>query len=327
MNFKYLIDLDNHEKSGIKDKYRYAANGEIEEVMSSVQDAEGPHMHYNMTDTVMNKVPSCKTFEEASDMSHAHDRGFETFFIDSGEMYLYIDGVRVLLVEGDLIHLQPRQQHAMASLSDVKFRGFFHDLDSFARGQYMQELTANMPEAAEDPDFRINVMGQDYIKRERPTFVDVPSEKCNAVKNPSRPLASYELDGCTVKIMIPRWENWGVCEVICAEMKKGFSLKSSKYPKARQMFYVRNGKVKFSFFGQEFIATKSCLVNIPQYANYTVEALEDSEVYDMGGQAHWFEFFQDYKSLKENWPERFANADEIKALKEKFDVCVESISF
>ncbi|NLA86235.1 MAG: cupin domain-containing protein, partial [Clostridiales bacterium] len=256
MEYKFVIDLDDHEGSGITTKYRYSKNGEIEEEMSSVQDGEGPHMLYNCTDTVMNKVPSDKTFDEASAMSHEHRYGFEIFFIDSGRMYVYIDGVRVLVETGDILQLQPGQQHAMASLEDVKFRGFFHDLDAFTNGIKNQELLKLMPEAADDPDFRALAMGKDHIKRERPFYVDVPAEKVPAIRNPKRPYAEFEFEGATVKIINPRWDEWGVCELICAEMEPGFTVNWVKYPTNRELFYVRNGKVKFTICGKDYIAGK-----------------------------------------------------------------------
>ena len=326
MEYKFLVNLDDHEGSGIKTKKRIAANGEVEEEMSSVQDGVGPHMMYNVTDTVMNKIVSGTTYDEVSKMSHEHRYGFETFFVDSGSMYVYIDGVRVIVKEGDILHLQPGQQHAMASIEDVKFRGFFHDLDSFTDGMKNQELTEMMPELANDPDWGPTVMGgKDGIKRVRPYYEDVPAEKVHAVKHADRPVKAYKFDGVTAKIMVPRWENHGVCEYVLFEMEPGFTANWVKFPSEREMYYVRSGKVKFTILGKEYIATKSCLVNIPKFAPHSVVALEKSEVYDMGGQTMWFSFLQDYVSLKHNEPEQFADPAVIADLKKKFKCDIESI--
>ena len=54
----WIIDLDDHEASGIRDFTRYHANGEREEVMSAVMDGIGPHGLYNLTDTIMCKMPT-----------------------------------------------------------------------------------------------------------------------------------------------------------------------------------------------------------------------------------------------------------------------------
>ena len=102
-NIPYVIDLDDHEGSGIKTFIRYHANGEPEEEMSAVLDGEGPHGLYNITDTVMCKMPTGVTPEEASKMAHTHNIGWELFFVDSGSMYLYTDGRRCLIKEGDIV--------------------------------------------------------------------------------------------------------------------------------------------------------------------------------------------------------------------------------
>lgn len=326
MNTRYVIDLDDHQGSGLETLIRRSAvTGEIEEEMTGVQDGEGPHLLYNITDTVMNKVTSEKTYDEASDMSHEHRFGFETFFVDSGRMYLYVDGVRTVVQEGDILHLQPGQQHAMVSIEDVKFRGFFHDLDAFAYTERNREFYANMPEAKDDLEFAGKLASRDHIKRERPVYTDVPELSVNAVKNPQRPLRQYSFEGVTLKIIVPRWENWGVCEYVCAELEPGFTAEWTKYPRARELYYVRSGKVKFTIFGKEYTAGKACVVNIPQWAPHSMVALEKSEVYDMGGQTHWFSFLQDYRSMEANAPERFADPEQIRALKEKFQCDIASI--
>ena len=66
MDIPWIIDLDDHEASGIRDFTRYHANGEREEVMSAVMDGLGPHGLYNITDTIMCKMPTGVTPEEAS---------------------------------------------------------------------------------------------------------------------------------------------------------------------------------------------------------------------------------------------------------------------
>ena len=324
-NYKFVINLDDHEGSGILTKYRYAENGEIEEEMSAVQDGEGAHLLYNCTDTVMNKVPSIKTHDEASAMMHEHRRGYEIFFIDSGNMHLYIDGVRTVVATGDILQLQPSQPHAMASSEDVKFRGFFHDLDSFASSIQTQKLVEFWPEAGEDPDFRAMSMGKDHIKHERPYYIEAPSTQVHAVKNPNRPMQSYELEGATVKIIVPRWEDGGVCECICVDMEPGFTATWKKYPQNRELFYVRNGKVKFTICGKEFIATKGCIVNVPRFADHSLVALEKSEVYEIHAQTYWFSFLQNYESIRKQFPERLENPETLVELKAKFGCEIDSI--
>ena len=323
MEIPWIIDLDDHQASGIRDFTRYNPNGEREEVMSAVMDGIGPHGLYNLTDTVMCRMPTGVTPEEASKMNHEHRLGFELFFVDSGSMYLYIDGRRCIIREGDILQLQPTQIHAMASIEDVKWRGFFHDLDTFNTSIEVNRVAGLLGgDVKQDPAFQKAQGVKDHRKHEQPTYIDVPAETVNAVKNPARPLASFHFPGLTAKVIVPRWENWGVTELVLGEMKAGTKITWGYHP-FREQYYVRKGKVKLSLFGEERIAGKSCVVNVPMLAPFSLEALEDAEVYDVGGQTEWFNFLLDYHSLRTYAPERLAEA--LPALKERDHVAIETI--
>lgn len=319
----YVIDLDDHEGSGIPTMIRYHANGEKEEEMSPVLDGEGPHGLYNVTDTVMCKMPTGVTPEEASGMAHMHTCGYETFFVDSGKMLLYVDGQRTVVETGDIVHLQAGQMHAMASLEDVKWRGFFHDLDSFADGAQVTAVTQRIPSAAGDPAFNAAKQARDFIRCERPVYVDVPPEAMGAVKNPKRPLAAYEFEGFTAKVIVPRWENAGVTECLLAEAEAGVSFRWG-YHRVREQYYVRRGRVKLSIFGEEHIAGKACLINVPKLAPYTLTVLEDAEIYDMGGQTRWHAYLRDLASVRAYDSARLTDKAAMEELKAKYGIELES---
>ena len=48
-----------------------------------------------------------------------------------------------------------------------------------------------------------------------------------------------------------------------------------------------------------------------------MEALEDSVIYDVGGQTQWFLFFEEYKSYKKFKPEQFNDPEAMAELKAK----------
>ena len=100
-----------------------------------------------------------------------------------------------------------------------------------------------------------------------------------------------------------------------------------KYHRLREQFYVREGKVKLTLFGEEYIVTSESIINVPMLAPFTITALEPSDVYDVSGQAHWFAFFLNYESICKNDPERLKDPETLKKLKAQFHVEVESIDF
>jgi len=215
----------------------------------------------------------------------------------------------------------------MAFMEPVKYRGFFHDLNSLDDADIAQERKNRCPEAADDPDFnKLRAeRGFDFIFRERPVYKEVPAETVSAVKNPKRPYAEYRFEGLTMKVITTRWENAGVNELVCAEMEKGFTAQWNKYPLQRELYYVRRGLVKFTVYGEEHVARAGCVVNIPKFAPHSLVALEKSEVYDVGGKTFWFSFLQDLESLRTYAPERLGKPEEVEALKKKFGCEIRAI--
>lgn len=321
---KFVYDLKDPATSWSGSSKSYFSTGDISSEAGNVIEAEGPHRLYWMLDTVMYKVPESIDIDTVH-MAHYHKRGYETFFVDSGSLWLFINNQKVLVKKGDIVHLQAGQSHGMYFLEDVKWRGTYHDYDVPSEMMDVAIVMANMPEAANDPELKALDPGMDHIKMEPLLYTEVPAEQCLAVKNPDRPWAEYKFDGVTMKVIVERWENGGTKELCCAVMQPGFTAEWDKYPAVRDEFYIRKGKVKFTIMGQEVIADDECVVNIPKFAPHSMEVLEETEMYELGGQTMWSLFLQQYTSLKLRYPERFNDPAEIEALKKKCAVTVKSI--
>ena len=133
-------------------------------------------------------------------------------------------------------------------------------------------------------------------------------------------MAQFELEGCTMKMLTGRWENAGLCEMWCFEMKKGFFAESEKYPKVTDLYYVTEGEVKFKVYDEEFVAKTECVVKIPRYAPRRFEALTDAVMYDVGGMPMWYSYFLDRESINAKNPERAKDPQTWIALRKKFDI-------
>lgn len=327
MKNEYLFDLKTPETTWKGSSKTFFPKGELSSEAGSILDPEGPRGLYWVLDTVMKQVPDYINVDEVH-MPHYHVKGYETFFVDSGKVWIYINGQKALAQEGDIVHLQAGQAHGMGFVEEVKWRGTYHDYEIYPDGMAAMNVAAKMPELKDDPELKdLNPGMMDNTKLERFKFHEVPAEQCLAIKNPSRPWASYEFPGAVLKVLIERWENGGAKELLLAELQPGFKAEWVKFPKLREVLYVRKGKVKFKIFNDEFIADDECIVNIPKFAPHSIEVLEYSEVYDMCAQSYWSLFLQNYESIKTSDPERFAKPETVKELKEKFQVYVDKISF
>ena len=324
MKHRYVYDLKDPASSWTGSSKSYFANGEVSSECGAVVGPEGPHGLYWMLDTVMKQVPADTDIDKVH-MPHYHVKGYETFFVDSGKLYLYINGQKALCQAGDIVHLQAGQAHGFGFIEEVKWRGTYHDYIVDPDVMNVAKVSSMMPEAADDPELKALNPGMDNIKLEPFAFKEVAPEECLAIKHPDRPHAEYKFEGVDFKIIIERWENGGVKEMCCAKMQPGFTAEWDKYPKLRELFYVRKGKVKFKVMNDEFIADDECVVDIPKFAPHSIEVLEETEMYDLGGQTYWSLFMQNYESIKNNDPERFAKPETLEDLKKKFNMPIKSI--
>ncbi len=307
--------------------HSYFPNGQVSSDVGSITAAEGEHGLYWCLDSVMHKNPEGMDHNKTP-MPHFHWKGYETFFVDSGSLYLYIDGMKALAKKGDIVHLQAGQSQGMFFLDDVKWRGTYHDFFTYPEAGDVGRVKRMMPELADDPE--LNALSTRGFMDSNPIepFLckEVPTEQCPAIKNPDRPHASYEFPGVSMRIVVERWENGGVKELDCAIMEPGFTATWVKYPPLRELFYLRKGKVKFTMGGKEFIADDECVINAPRFLPRSIEVLEKAEMYDLGGQPYWSLFLQNIESIRHYDPSRLTK-ETIDGLKKRFKIQIESIGF
>jgi mannose-6-phosphate isomerase-like protein (cupin superfamily) len=156
-------------------------------------------------------------------------------------------------------------------------------------------------------------------------YVRAQPEELEAVRNPSRPLAQYKLDGVTMNMVVARWETNGVREIWQARMDQGFHAEWNDYPLLPELFYVTEGRVKFTVYGEEYVAYEDCLVKIPRYAPHSLVAETDAAMYDLGGLSVWELFLHDYTALLKNDPEKAKDPETLKKLKASYQVYIKSI--
>jgi quercetin dioxygenase-like cupin family protein len=241
-------------------------------------------------------------------------------------MDLYVNGMKTLVTTGNIIHLQAYEAHGMVFHDPVKYRGFFHGLANYDNQPEMYILRKKNPQIMQDPEFMriretgVTGGGRDFYVREKPVWVDVPIEENPSVRNINRPLATFCLDGITLKQMTRRWENGGRCEMWAAEMDKGFKAASGQYLNHAELYYVTAGQVKFTIWDEEYVAEKECVVKIPALANFSISALTDAVMYDVGGVPRWQAYLEDRASILHYDPERGKDPATFAALREKFGV-------
>jgi quercetin dioxygenase-like cupin family protein len=323
MKHPFLIDIND------PDNWLHAAkptspDGVLVESMHLLSMPEGERRLFAMTDSIMYDAKNAAG-ELIGVPPHEHWGGFETFFIEDGSMNFYLNGQKTLVGPGSLIHMQPYQFHTMTFNAPTTYRGFFHDWDNLDSALENKLLAEHGKDPRSDPQFTARNMGRsDMHLREPMDYTECPVEEVAAVRHPSRPLAEYRLDGITLKMLVGRWENAGACEYWRFELDKGFHAEWQEFPDLQEMYYVQEGRIKFTVFDEEFEAYPNCLVKIPKWAAHSIVALEKSVAVDVGGLTRWQALLQDYTSLKKFNPDRAEKPEELAALKERFGCWIQS---
>ncbi|MDR1589634.1 MAG: cupin domain-containing protein [Oscillospiraceae bacterium] len=325
MKNNYLIDITDKE-NWLFPTNGYDQEGDVQEEQRTISMPEGPHKLYCFTDSLMH--PAKSTDPDGPVFLHEHHEGYETFFVESGGLDFYIDGKYCAVKPGSVIHIQPYQAHGMIFRDYTIYRGIFHDWNCADDSVATSLLERHYPDAKKDPVFfDLLIKNIDMYMRERADFEPAAPEDVNPVRDPGKPLARFELDGVTMKMLTARWENGGIKELWRAEMKKGFTAKWESYPTVQDLFYINKGLVRFKVYDEEFTAGENCLVKIPKYAPHSFIVEQDAVMYDVGGQTEWYSLLQDYTSIKCFDPEKAKNPEAIAALKAKFGCKVAEISY
>ena len=324
MKHPYLIDLFD------KDNWLYPtasfnSDGGIMEEQRTITMPEGVHRLFTYTDSVMHR--SLEQDTNGRIFMHDHHDGYETFFVESGSMTLFIDGKKCLVEKGNIIHLQPYQAHGMIYHDDVIYRGAFHDWNCIDDAVSTSLLETYHPDAKKYPEFMGMLMENIdmYFREAAADYIESPASEVTAVRNPARPLQQFSFDGCVMKMITARWENGGVNELWLAELEPGFTAEWVDYPSAQELYYINKGEIKFKVYDTEFTAGQDCLVKIPKYAPHSMEALKQSAIYDVGGLTKWQAFLGDYVSVKKYDPERLKDDAAMAALRKKYGCNIKSI--
>ena len=309
MEYQYLIDL-NDEKNWLFPIVNREPNGNVWEEARTIHYPVGKESLMRVTDSVFHPQPSAHC--------HYHRAAYEIFFWSMAPLDYYAAGKVAEVPPGCITLHRPYEPHGFGFHALTRKVGFFHRLDMpLEDGICSALLREKQPDARRRPDFpKAGAVMTDIVRAEDPVdYRRVPWQEMDGVRSIDRPLAVERFDGVTMKMLIARWETGGVKEVWAAEMEKGFTAASNPWPLRTEMLYVTKGEVRFTVYDDTFIAHKECIVKLPKYGEYRIEALSDAVVYDVGGQTEWFLLFRDRGSICASDGARLADAEAMRELK------------
>lgn len=141
------------------------------------------------------------------------------------------------------------------------------------------------------------------LTRETPVPIDVDKHEMYEVRTPEFAFSTYHDDEINLQLKIGKWETNGVKEVWHANLKKVLTFEFN-YPHPHyELYSVLSGKLKVTILDKEYTVEKDTLIHIPPFHKHTIEVLEDTSLFDYGGEMDLMALLEDLESVKKYKPE------------------------
>lgn len=277
-------------------------NNFLKERLRLILPPVGPDENNEVTDSLF--------FKGNEAHHHVHTRGYETFFVGDGEIELTVRGRKCHVTDGDIIHIGPWDAHRMIWLKDTPWRGVFHQMNITQAMVDKMLVQENCPDTGDD-DYYLQIYRESNqaINKPSPVAVDVPKSEITEVRTPDFAFATHKFDGITLRQKVGRWETGGVKEIWELVLEDGFYAKWSKPNPLAYVYYIKEGSVRFSVYGNEFVAPHDSIVHIPTYAVHSFKSEGSSVMYDLAGGSMTLDFISDCESYKAISPEKLEDKE------------------
>lgn len=303
---------------------------EGDEVVNDFILPRGPRQKDEFSDTVYHKG--------ASVPYHWHQHGFETFEIARGSVDCVIDGKHFIAKEGDLLHIPPYTAHGFVHLEEgTIWRELFQEMDMSGGIFEKNIVNAYYEPMKEDAAFMAMYRAGKTMRREEPAVWKQPPVDHSTVfqcRTPDFAWVRHEGEGYSLKLKIAKWETNGCKEIWHADLKKGLKVEYGYPHRGYEMLYVKSGKLEVTIDHsyetaepQTFTVGADTIVDIPPYHTYTIRVLEDTALYNYGGEHDLQACLEDLESVKRDAPERIAKPEDYLAFVRQYGVYATRLTY
>lgn len=277
------------------------------EVVNDFILPRGPRQKDEFSDTV---------YHEGTDVPyHWHKQGFETFEIARGSVDCVVNGKHFIARAGDLIHLPPYTSHGFVFLEEgTIWRELFQEID-MSGGIFEKNIVNGYYEKyKEDDAFMAMYREGKTMRREVPSVWQeepVDHSQVYQCRTPEFAWERHEGKGYSIQLKVGKWETAGCKEIWHADLKKGLTVEYAYPHRGYDMFYIQHGKLELTVQHtyshaepQTWIVEGDSIIDIPPYHTYAIKVLEDTAMYNYGGEYDLQNCLEDLASVMKNEPER-----------------------
>ncbi|MCQ4638146.1 cupin domain-containing protein [Anaerovorax odorimutans] len=209
---------------------------------------------------------------------HTHDKGYELFYVQEGELTAVLGGYRAKVRPGDMLLIPPAMPHGFEYGQQTVWWEVMNGMFLWDRVWSLDRIFENCPEKYEDQTFR-----EQYEKRKGqvsyPEFpiegvTEVNAEKLPGFSGRGMCYKTYSFSGIQCRLKYPKWELAGKKEIWEFELDEQMSVDFGHYV-GHELFAVTQGSVRVEVQGREpMTARKGELINIPNFTSHKLTALE-----------------------------------------------------
>lgn len=273
----------------------------------------GPHQYNEMSDThylAGDEVPY-----------HEHERGYETFLVDSGSVEVTIRGKRTVAHKGDMVHIPPYTPHKFKFLEhNTIWRELFMEIqmnDGMMEHLRVKEYHRN---SIDKPEYREaeHTRHKSIWYEVQPESEDVSKYEIPEVRPFDSGLAEFQFAHLILRQKVKRSETAGIKEVWQCLIDKGAKLSWNEENPFPKLYVVYKGKVRVTIDGEDtFTANERDIIHIPNFLGGTLEILEDSILLDNNCEGFLFRALEEIHACMVREPEHMKNCEKINDILKK----------
>ena len=165
------------------------------------------------------------------------------------------------------------------------------------------------------------------LNREKPEPVETPREQVAQLRTPESALVRYEGEGFSLALKVRKWETGGCKEIWHVSLKKGLSVEFAYPHQGYELLYVKSGKLQVTIMDETYLVEGDTLIDIPPYHIYSIKILEDTALYNYGGEHDLMALLEDLRSVGKNAPERLNTPEKYRQFLRRYGVYATNLTY
>ena len=253
---------------------------------------------------------TCMMFHEVSEEKldigyHMHTQGTETFIPVKGKIEIVCNGYYTVMEPGDIVHIEPYMSHSFRAIEkDSAMMCLFRGFNMIKLMEAIMVAERKIPGIMQEPQFHALYSEQAHkIDRKVPDPLIVPKEQIPNLIQEGKGKFEYNFPGLQLLLKVGMWQTEYQHEMWEANMRKGAKLTWGERRADYRLFHLTQGVVRLTVDDQEFIVDEEAIIHLPPFVPFSIEALEDTKLYDLDCPDNLASFLEDLGDLtKKQWP-------------------------